>query len=100
MHWAVYRHHPQGGLADHHCLFERAGLITQPECHWGGLISQLALVYNICTCMIISEQQLLSYYPDSTKTNICTRVRTAQMTKFSVSSVSWGPTCILRDPHA
>ena len=49
MHWAVYRHHPQGGLADHHCLFERAGLITQPECHWGGLISQLALVYFIFT---------------------------------------------------
>ena len=73
MHWAVYRHHPQGGLADHHCLFERAGLITQPECHWGGLISQLALVYSIYTyyhlnnnnyChLIISQQQLtLSYY--------------------------------------
>ena len=73
MHWAVYRHHPQGGLADHHCLFERAGLITQPECHWGGLISQLALVYSIYTYyhlnnnnyyhLIISQQQLtLSYY--------------------------------------
>ena len=73
MHWAAYRHHPQGGLADHHCLFERAGLITQPECHWGGLISQLALVYSIYTYyhlhnnnyyhLIISQQQLtLSYY--------------------------------------
>ena len=73
MHWAAYRHHPQGGLADHHCLFERAGLITQPECHWGGLISQFALVYSIYTYyhlnnnnyyhLIISQQQLtLSYY--------------------------------------